>query len=177
MPIYAPPDQRHEPTLGRTARKGMPLPKLKTVPGHPKTVWQRITASSWYGRQTDGHLDIMTGTGLWYRRGLHQDQFAGCSRTDCRREPQVFMSTHSNQEPSQIIAHFVRRWQIEVTFAETRAHLGVEPQRQWSGKPILRTTPSLLALYSLVTMWAGDVIGQTTRPCSAAWYKENRSYI
>ncbi|MFB9985080.1 hypothetical protein ACFFNA_36830, partial [Mesorhizobium kowhaii] len=33
-------------------------------------------------------------------------------------------------EPAEIIALFVRRWQIEVTFAETRAHLGVETQRQ-----------------------------------------------
>jgi hypothetical protein len=48
----------------------------------------------------------------------------------------------------------------------------VETQRQWSGKAILRTTPSLLALYSLVTLWAGDVLGQTTRPYAAAWYKK-----
>ncbi|TCU04047.1 hypothetical protein [Rhizobium sullae] len=59
------------------------------------------------------------------------------------------MSTNVNLEPAQIIAYFVRRWQIEVTFAETRAHLGVETQRQWNDKAIMRTTPSLLALYSL----------------------------
>lgn len=80
-----------------------------------------------------------------------------------RREPQAFMSTDTDLEPSQIIAFFVRRWQIEVTFAETRAHLGVETQRQWSANAILRTTPSLLALYSLVTLWAGDILSQTTR--------------
>ncbi|MFS2154916.1 MULTISPECIES: hypothetical protein [unclassified Rhizobium] len=70
------------------------------------------------------------------------------------------MSTDTDLEPSQIIAYFVRRWQIEMTFAETRAHLGVETQRQWRGNAILRTTPSLLAIYSLVTLWAGDVLGQ-----------------
>jgi hypothetical protein len=89
-----------------------------------------------------------------------------------RRKPQAFMSTDTDLEPSQIIAYFVRRWQIEVTFAETRAHLGVETQRQWSGNAILRTTPSLLALYSLVTLWAGDVLGQNKRPYAAAWYKK-----
>ncbi|UWU19498.1 hypothetical protein N2599_37365 (plasmid) [Rhizobium sullae] len=51
------------------------------------------------------------------------------------------MSTNVNLEPAQIIAYFVRRWQIEVTFAETRAHLGVETQRQWNDKAIMRTTP------------------------------------
>ncbi|MFW8584151.1 hypothetical protein ACOJBM_02015 [Rhizobium beringeri] len=57
------------------------------------------------------------------------------------------MSTNVNLEPAQIISYFVRRWQIEVTFAETRAHLGVETQRQWNDKAIMRTTPSLLGPY------------------------------
>ncbi|HKM81647.1 MAG TPA: hypothetical protein VJY15_11870, partial [Candidatus Acidoferrum sp.] len=45
----------------------------------------------------------------------------------------------------------------EVTFAEVRAHLGVETQRQWSDKAILRTTPVLLGLFSIVTLWAHDL--------------------
>ena len=40
---------------------------------------------------------------------------------------------------------FVLRWQLEVTFHEVRAHLGVQTQRQWSDLAILRTTPALLA--------------------------------
>jgi hypothetical protein len=82
------------------------------------------------------------------------------------------MSTNTELEPTQIIAYFMRRWQIEVTFAETRAHLGVETQRQWNGNAIIRTTPSLLALYSLVTVWAGDSLSQSTPPHAAAWYKK-----
>jgi hypothetical protein len=34
------------------------------------------------------------------------------------------------------------------------ARLGVETQRQWSDLAILRTTPALLGLFSLVTLWA-----------------------
>jgi hypothetical protein len=34
------------------------------------------------------------------------------------------------------------------------AHLGVETQRQWSDNAILRTTPALLALFSIVTLWS-----------------------
>src|SRR5271168_2201373 len=51
-------------------------------------------------------------------------------------------------------ADFVCRWRIETTFREVREHLGVETQRQWSDLAILRTTPALLGLYSLVTVWA-----------------------
>jgi hypothetical protein len=42
-------------------------------------------------------------------------------------------------------------FEIQVTFEEARAHLGVETQRQWSDKVIARTTPILFGLYSLVT--------------------------
>jgi hypothetical protein len=172
--LFTPPDQRHEHTLGRPAQKGMPLPKLTAVLHHPKTVWQRVIASSWYGGQTEKCLDITSGTGLWYRLGTPPRPIRWVLVRDPagRREPQAFMSTDTDLEPSQIIAYFVRRWQIEVTFAETRAHLGVETQRQWSANAILRTTPSLLALYSLVTPWAGGVLSQTTRPHAAAWYKK-----
>lgn len=76
--LFAPPDPRHEHTLGRPAQKGMPLPKLEAVLNNPKTAWQRVIASTWHGRQTDKHLDITTGTGLWDRRGTPQGQFAGC---------------------------------------------------------------------------------------------------
>ena len=62
---------------------------------------------------------------------------------------------------------------IETTFQESRAHLGVETQRQWSDLAIARTTPALFGLFSLVTLWAADpkIIGSlSTR--SAAWYQK-----
>ncbi len=62
---------------------------------------------------------------------------------------------------------------METTFQETRAHLGVETQRQWSELAILRTTPALLGLFSLVTVWA-DQLACTplgfVSPRTAAWY-------
>ena len=68
---------------------------------------------------------------------------------------------------------FVRRWSVEVTFAEVRRHLGVETQRQWSDLAIARTTPALLGLFSLVTLWAGARCGGV-RARSAAWYPKPR---
>ena len=46
------------------------------------------------------------------------------------------------------------RWNIEVTFEETRAHLGIETQRQWSDQAIARTTPLLMALLSILVLVA-----------------------
>lgn len=64
---------------------------------------------------------------------------------------------------------------IEVTFHEVRAHLGVETQRQWSEKAIRRTTPVLLALFSLVVLMARELLrdgtaGPTLCIRRAAWY-------
>ena len=55
-------------------------------------------------------------------------------------------------------------WQVKVTFLEVRAHLGVETQRQWSDKAIGRTTPALMGLYGLVTLWADDLLRQGAKP-------------
>jgi hypothetical protein len=71
-------------------------------------------------------------------------------------EPQAFLCTDLDAAPLDIIRWFVRRWSIEVTFAEVRRHLGVETQRQSSEPAIDRTTPVLLGLFSLITLWAND---------------------
>lgn len=53
----------------------------------------------------------------------------------------------------------------------SRAHLGVETQRQWSDRAIRRTTPALLSLFSLVTLLAHDHLSVPDPPVrQAAWY-------
>ena len=67
------------------------------------------------------------------------------------------------------------RWQLEVTFQEARRHLGFETQRQWSDLTIRRTTPSLLGLFSIVTLLAHQ---QKAQVCASvritAWYDKPR---
>ena len=47
---------------------------------------------------------------------------------------------------------------------EVRAHLGVETQRQWSDLALRHTTPALLGLVSLVTLFAQAFLrGQSLR--------------
>src|SRR5262249_12632358 len=69
---------------------------------------------------------------------------------------QALLCTDLDAKPQQIISWFILRWQLEVTFHEVRTHLGVETQRQWSPRAILRTTPALMGLYSLVTLLAHE---------------------
>ena len=86
-------------------------------------------------------------------------------------EPQAFLAKDPDVHPRDIITWFVRRWQVEVTFEEVRTHLGVETQRQWSDKAILRTTPLLLGLYSIIILWTHDLAkSRQFKPRTAAWY-------
>ena len=85
--------------------------------------------------------------------------------------PQALLSTDVELTAQQIVEWFVWRWQLEVTFEEARAHLGIETQRHWSDRAILRTTPVLLGLFALVTLCAHHLLHeQTLPPRSAAWY-------
>jgi hypothetical protein len=85
-------------------------------------------------------------------------------------EPQGFLCTDQDADPLEVLRWFVRRWSIEVTFAEVRRHLGGESQRQWADLAIARTTPALLGLFSLVTLWSEDVLDGDVLPRRAAWY-------
>ena len=85
----------------------------------------------------------------------------------------ALLCTDQDAEALQIVEWFVLRWTVEVTFHEVRAHLGVETQRQWSDLAILRTTPALLALFSLVTIVAHQLVGEHPFPIrQAAWYSK-----
>lgn len=86
-------------------------------------------------------------------------------------DPQALVTNEPELTAEQIIDYFIRRWQIEVTFAEVRAHLGVETQRQWSDLAIERTTPALFGLFSVTTLCAHELLGREPAPVRrAAWY-------
>jgi len=85
-------------------------------------------------------------------------------------DPQALLCTDQTVSAPQIVEWFVLRWQLEVTFHEARAHLGVETQRQWSALAIQRTTPALLGLFALVTLVAHELLqGQALPDRQAAW--------
>jgi len=86
---------------------------------------------------------------------------------------QALLCTDVNISAEQIIEWFVRRWQVEVTFHEARTHLGVENQRQWADLSILRSTPALLGLFSIVTLLANVHAQKQNLPIQqAAWYSK-----
>jgi hypothetical protein len=168
-----PPPKRKGP--GRRPIRGKPHKKLSAILKDRNVPWKRYRVSLWYGR-TNRIVEIATGTALWYRSGVPPVPIRWLLVRDPTGEldPQAFLATDLNAHPRDILAWFVSRWQVEVTFEEVRAHLGVETQRQWSDKAILRTTPLLLGLYSIVTFWTHDLAKvRKLKPRTAAWYSKS----
>jgi hypothetical protein len=172
--LFAPAPPRRSGQMGRPRLKGRRLPKFATVLANPKTVWSPINVTEWYGGR-QRKLEIVSDTAVWYHSGLPPAPIRWVLVRDPsgEREPQAFLSTDLTVKPGQILGWFVSRWRMETTFQEARTHLGVETQRQWSDLAILRTTPALLGLFSLVTVWANQMVRSSVgavRPRTVAWY-------
>jgi hypothetical protein len=89
--------------------------------------------------------------------------------------PQACLSTQVDYTPRQILTWFVRRWTMEVTCEEARAHLGIETQSQWNDWAITRTPPVLLGLFSIVALMANCLsTRQTMLVRLAAWSTKER---
>jgi hypothetical protein len=172
--LHEPPPERTQHTIGRPRVVGKRLPALETVLQDPDRVWQKLTLD-WYG-QGERTLEICTGTALWYRYGYDPLPIRWVLTRDPsgKRPAKAIFSTDPTQTAEQLVRDFMKRWSLEVTFEESRAHLGIETQRQWSDLAIERSTPLLFSLYSLVTLF-----GQALHPeghipvAQAAWYRKH----
>jgi DDE superfamily endonuclease len=174
--LFEPAPQRPRRTKGRPRLVGKRLPSLQQVLTNPRTNWQRLKLSNWY---SDGPrlVEITSGTAVWYHGGLLPLPIRWVIIRDPngKFETRALLCTDLGQTPRQILQWFLLRWQVEVTFQEVRAHLGVETQRQWSDWAIARTTPVLLGLFSIVTLLAHRLARGGTLPVrQAAWYAKTR---
>jgi len=172
--LYEPAAARKKGQLGRPRKKGKRLATLQEVAHSSKTKWEKVSIKDWY-RYGQRAVEISSGTSVWY----HAGKAAVPVRWVLIRDPagkfetQALLCTKLAAAPRQIIEWFIKRWQLEVTFEESRRHLGIETQRQWSDKAIARTTPCLFGLYSIVTMLAQQLATEkrlTTK--STAWYEK-----
>jgi DDE superfamily endonuclease len=169
--LYEPPPPRRPGKRGRSPLKGPRLPSLSERLADPATPWQRVTLRGWYGK-TERRLDIVSGTAIWHHPGRQVAiRWVLVRDGEGEKPPQAFLCTDTAADPVAILGWFVQRWRVEVTLSEVRRHLGVETQRQWSDLAIVRTTPALLGLFSLVTLWADRIRAQRgLLPESVRWY-------
>lgn len=172
--LYNPAPPRAPGTNGRPRLKGQRQPTLAQRLSSPETVWQSLTVR-WYGG-IERVIEVATDTAVWYHTGQPTVPLRWVLIRDPqgRFDPQALLCTTLELPAQQIVEWFVLRWQLEVTFHEVRTHLGVETQRQWSDLAILRTTPALFGLFSLVALFAHELLhGEPLPVRQAAWYPKS----
>ena len=175
--LYASPPPRRKSPVGRPRVKGRKMDSPQRVAQRKNVAWRKVTVD-WYGGGSR-RVRLLSGTGLWYNRGravpirwVYVVDLEGTHRDDCIFSTDVAMS------PTQIVGLFTRRWSIEVTFEEVRAHLGFETTRQRVAQSVLRTAPCLLGLFSVVSLaFHTHQRRYRVRPACTAWYtKEDLTF-
>ena len=175
--LYQPVAERKKGQSGRPRKKGKRLPTLHQVSAHPKTTWERVSIPDWYGSR-EKEVEIASGTCVWHHIGKEAVPIRWVLIRDPQGkfETQALLCTKLEAEPKQIIGWFIKRWQLEVTFAESRRHLGIETQRQWSDKAIARSTPCLIGLYSIVTILAQELAQEKKLSLrTSSWYEKEEA--
>jgi hypothetical protein len=99
-------------------------------------------------------VEIVSATAVWYHTGLPPVPIRWVLVPDPlgQFDPQALLCTDLKVAPGQVLAWFVWRWQLEVTFQEARSHLG---------------------LFSVVTLLAHRLGAEEGLPVrQAAWYQK-----
>lgn len=136
---------------GRPRVKGPALPKPSQVAARTRRL--RRATVGWYGGG-ERWVGLKSGTGQWYKsgHGLVPLRWVFVRDQDGTHRDEYFYSTDPTLTAEAIIGHYTGRWNIETTFQEMRAHLGLESTRGWSQQTVSRTAPCLFGLYTVVTL-------------------------
>jgi hypothetical protein len=151
--LYAPPaNPKRKCRTGVSAKKGRKLPAPRQRKDQLRPRKQEV---AWYGSQRR-QARYVSEESLWYDK--HSNAVTPirwvCVLGDVQRnlDDAFFFCSDITIDPTRIIELYARRWNIEVTFEEARALLGLETTRHWCRQSVLRVTPILLGLFSAVVL-------------------------
>jgi DDE superfamily endonuclease len=149
--LYEPPPPRTRGTIGRPRVKGQKLASPHEVVAN--TAQRTRLMVAWYGGSTRD-IEVLTGTGHWYRIGEALVELRWVYVHDCTgtHRDEYFFTTDVTMKPQQLVECYTPRWSIETTFQECREYLKLESPKGYSQQTVLRFTPCLFGLYTLVVL-------------------------
>jgi hypothetical protein len=175
--LYDVAPKRKAGQTGRPRLKGKRRATLAALLKDRSTKWRKMKVENWYGKG-EREIDICSEVAVWYHSGKPPVKIRWVLIRDPQEKfaAQALLSTNVEHRAEEILLWFMRRWQMEVTFEECRAHLGVETQRQWNDLSIARSTPCLLGLFSVVTLVAENLLKDgKVWIRGASWYSKKQS--
>jgi len=171
FPVEKRPGQR-----GRNAKKGVRLKNFKQMLSLDGLPWKEMEVVGYGGEKRMAR--VISDTCMWGADGTTPIPIRWALVVDPtgKLDPLPLMSTDPFMTAERMVELFVHRWSLEVTFEETREHLGVETQRQWSDRAIARSTPVLMGLYSCVCMMANRLkqVG-LLKVDATAWHQKGQA--
>jgi len=136
---------------GRPRVKVAALPKPRQAAAEARRLRRRTVA--WYGGGSR-RVGLLSGTGHWYKSGAGPVpiRWVFVRDRDGTHRDEFFFSTDPTLDPVRIIETYTARWNLETTFQEMRALLGLETTRGWCRRTVLGMTPCLFGLYTSVAL-------------------------
>jgi hypothetical protein len=136
---------------GRPRVKGGRVPKPSQAVAQAKRLARRRVG--WYGGGTR-RVGVLTGTGHWYKGGcgLVPVLWVFVRDQEGTHRDEYFFTTDLALGAEAVVGHYAGRWNLETTFQECRAHLGLGTTRGRCQATVLRAAPCLLGLYSVVAL-------------------------
>lgn len=152
---------------GRPRVKGRKLPTPQEVVA---TAERRRLNVAWYGGGRRD-VEVVTGTGHWYKAGEGLVPVRWVFVHDLTGTPrdEYFYSTDGTLTAQEIIEAYTGRWNIETTFEDSRAYLGLESTRGRCARTVCRAEPCLLGLYSVVALMYGLLPPEEQEQGEVAW--------
>ena len=149
--LYAPPPPRTRRTMGRPRVKGQKLASPQEVLANTATRTSLMV--TWYGGSTRD-IEIVTGTGPWYRIGaaLVEVRWVYVHDGTGTHRDEYFFTTDLSLCPQQIVECYTQRWSLETTFQECREYLKLESPKGYAQQTVRRFTPCLCGRYTIVVL-------------------------
>jgi DDE superfamily endonuclease len=153
---------------GRPRKKGKKRPAPQAVVA--AAAQRQPLEVSWYGggRRT---VEVVSGTGHWYKAGEGLVEVLWVfvhDRTGTHRDSYLF-STDPAMPVARVIETYTGRWNIETTFQEMRAYLGLETTRGRTKNTVLRAAPCLFGLYAVVALVYAGLPAETTAEATVSY--------
>jgi hypothetical protein len=125
---------------------------------------------AWYGGGRR-RVEVVTGTGLWYKGGrpLVPVRWVFVHDLTGTHRDEYFFTTDQAMSAAVVIETYTRRWNIETTFQEVRSYVGLGTTRGWTRATVLRTEPCLFGLYTVVAWLYAELPARFARVRVVDW--------
>jgi len=161
-----------------TGKRGRPRKRGDKLPTPAEMLDRRAGRKELniYGRRQKFRIDDMAGR--MFKVPDRPLRIVAVEALSGGRGREAFYSTCVDATAVQVLLWYSWRWSVEVTFHDSKQHLGFEEPQGWSRRSAQRTCPMALMLYSLVVLWFVEQGHRQYQPLERPWYphKQHASF-